>query len=177
MIKQIAGTQLRDKRLPQPGRHREHIGIIGDEGGSRLFWELIDTGRAEVATVWPHEFSDTGAWFTYHVCAPEDLVANRKLIDHVLQHTRDHGVEQEELEQAVNKAVAGCIMQSERPSNRLSGLGARWLACREYFSTDDLLSRFRSLDIDDIGRAARTYLCAEGTDVCAAPSEETIAGR
>ncbi len=44
--------------------------IIGDEGGSRLFWELIDTGRAEVATVWPHEFTDTGVWFTYTICAP-----------------------------------------------------------------------------------------------------------
>ncbi len=43
--------------------------ILGDEGGSRLFWDLIDTGRAEVATVWPHEFLDTGAWFTYMVCA------------------------------------------------------------------------------------------------------------
>ena len=34
--------------------------ILGDEGGSRLFWDLIDTGRAEVATVWSHEFIDTG---------------------------------------------------------------------------------------------------------------------
>ncbi len=43
--------------------------IVGDEGGSRLFWDLIDTGRAEVATVWPHEFTDSGAWFTYMICA------------------------------------------------------------------------------------------------------------
>ena len=51
--------------------------ILGDEGGSRLFWELIDTGRAEVATVWPHEFTDTGAWFSYMICAPEDLTFNQ----------------------------------------------------------------------------------------------------
>ena len=30
--------------------------ILGDDGSSRLFWDLIDTGRAEVATAWPQEF-------------------------------------------------------------------------------------------------------------------------
>ncbi len=45
--------------------------IMGDEEGSRLFWDLIDTGRAEVATIWPQEFIDTGTWFTYLVCAPK----------------------------------------------------------------------------------------------------------
>ncbi len=89
--------------------------ILGDEGGSRLFWDLIDSGRAEVATVWPQEFTDTGAWFTYLVCAPEDSKSNSQSIDQILNTVATSGVEQSELEQAVNKATAGCIMQSERP--------------------------------------------------------------
>ena len=144
--------------------------IVGDEGGSRLFWELIDTGRAEVATVWPQEFSDTGAWFTYVVCPPEDVADNRKLINEVLQQTVGDGVEREELQQAVNKATAGCIMQSERPSNRLFSLGSRWLTCQEYFSTDELLDRFRKLDTDSVNAAARKYLSAESTEVLATPT-------
>ena len=150
--------------------------IIGDEGGSRLFWELIDTGRAEVATVWPQEFSDQGGWFTYMICAPEDLAANQQLIDEVLRQTRGRGIDPEELQQAVNKATAGCIMQSERPSNRLFGLGSRWLTNREYFSTDDLLDRFRKLDIDTINRAAQQYLGTPSTDVHAAPNPQPTAG-
>jgi predicted Zn-dependent peptidase len=150
--------------------------IIGDEGGSRLFWELIDTGRAEIATVWPQEFSDNGAWFGYTVCAPEDVSSNRSLIEGVLTRTREQGVRAEELQQAVNKAVAACIMQSERPSNRLFSLGSRWLMCQQYFSTDDLLDRFRKLDVDTVNRAAKTYLGTESTDVLAAPDVEP-AGR
>lgn len=142
--------------------------IVGDEGGSRLFWELIDTGRAEVATVWSQEFSDTGAWFTYAACAPEDVASNRRRIDEVLQRTSRDGVELDELQQAVNKAIAGCIMQTERPSNRLFGLGSRWLTCNQYFSTDELLNQFRSLDVDAINAAAKKYLCHETTDVLAA---------
>ena len=50
--------------------------ILGDEGGSRLFWELIDTGRAEVATVWPHEFHRFRRLVHLHgLCAPEDVAA------------------------------------------------------------------------------------------------------
>lgn len=143
--------------------------IIGDEGGSRLFWELIDTGLAEIATVWPQEFTDNGAWFTYAVCAPEDVAQNRETIEKVLAKTRQGGVLDEEFTQAVNKAVAGCIMQSERPGNRLFGLGSRWLTCGEYFSTDDLLDKFRNLEIDAVNEAATQYLCQEATEVIAAP--------
>ena len=142
--------------------------ILGDEGGSRLFWDLIDTGRAEVATVWPHEYTDCGAWFTYMVCAPEDVGSNRTLIDDVVRRTAESGIEADELAQAVNKATAGCIMQSERPSNRLFGLGSRWLTCGEYISTDDMLARLKSLDVDAVSKAAQQYLRGDATEILAA---------
>ena len=145
--------------------------IIGDEGGSRMFWDLIDTGRAEVATVWPHEFMDRGAWFTYMACAPEDAAMNRKLIDDILAKVATDGVEQAELNQAINKAAAGCIMQSERPSNRLFGVGSRWLTRGQYTSIDQKLERIRGLTVDAVSQAAATYLRDDGAEVVAeAPS-------
>ena len=145
--------------------------ILGDEGGSRLFWELIDTGRAEVATVWPHEFLDTGAWFTYMVCAPEDTASNREFIRQIMKQTAEKGVDSDELSQAINKATAGCIMQSERPSNRLFGLGSRWLTCGEYISTDDTLAKLRGLDVDAVSAAAKRYLIANEAEIIAAAGE------
>lgn len=141
--------------------------ILGDEGGSRLYWDLIDTGLAEVATVWPHEFIDSGSWFTYIVCGPEDIASNRALVQEVLKGAAESGVEPDELTQAINKATAGCIMQSERPSNRLFGLGSRWLTCGEYISTDDTLERLRSLDVDAVSAAAKRYLLADGDEIIA----------
>ncbi|WP_372725916.1 M16 family metallopeptidase, partial [Novipirellula sp.] len=148
--------------------------IVGDEGGSRLFWDLIDTGRAEAATVWPQEFTDCGAWFAYLVCEPGEMQANRKWMADVLRRTADEGVTREELEQAVNKATAACIMQSERPSNRLSSVGSRWLIRNEYASTDDLLERFRKVDQQAVADAAKKYLCQETTDVLATASEAAV---
>lgn len=141
--------------------------ILGDEGGSRLFWDLIDTGRAEVATVWPQEFTDTGAWFTYLVCAPEDSEANTQQIDQVLRTVATEGVAADELSQAINKATAGCIMQSERPANRLFGLGSRWLTCGEYVSTDDTLSLLNGLDIAAVSKAAAKYLVEQPKEIVA----------
>jgi predicted Zn-dependent peptidase len=144
--------------------------ILGDDGGSRMFWELIDTGRAEIATVWPHEFIDNGAWFTYMVCAPEDAAMNRKLMDDMVHRIATEGVEADELTQAINKAAASCIMQSERPSNRLFGLGSRWLTRGIYISLDDKLQQIRGLTIDDVSKAAAKYLSSESIDVVAEAS-------
>ena len=149
--------------------------IMGDEGGSRLFWELIDSGRAEVATLWPHEFMETGAWFTYMVCAPEDAKSNRRLMEEVLQRTVASGIKPEELKQTINKATAGSIMQSERPSNRLFGIGSRWLTCQEYLSTDETLDCLRGITIEDIEQAAKKYLTTCGTEIIAAAETATIA--
>lgn len=142
--------------------------ILGDEGSSRLFWELIDTGRAEVATVWAQEFMDTGAWFTYMVCAPEDVVENRQILEKVIGEIAELGVTEEELKQTINKATASCIMQSERPSNRLFGLGSRWLTQREYLSTDDTLALLNGLDVAKVSAAAKRYLTKKPIEVIAA---------
>lgn len=131
--------------------------IIGDEGSSRMFWDLIDTGRAEVATIWPHEFTDCGAWFTYLVCSPNDLDANRLQIENIFNDVIQQGVTSEELNQTINKAAAGIIMQSERPSNRLFGLGSRWLTSGKYLSTDEQLDFIKETTIDDVVTAAKNY--------------------
>jgi predicted Zn-dependent peptidase len=164
LVQMIPGPDMTD---PRRYAVRLLASILGDEGGSRLFWDLIDTGRAEMATIWPQEFSDTGALFSYLVCAPREMESNRQLFQDVLRRTAEDGIERDELQQAANKTIAAYIMQSERPSNRLFHLGSRWLVCGQYISTDELLQQFRQVDVDDIARAASRYLVADSKDVLA----------
>ena len=149
--------------------------IIGDEGGSRLFWDLIDTGRAEIATLWSQEFASSGALFTYLVCSPDEMDSNKRLIDSAVERIVEDGVKAEELGQAISKATAGCIMQSERPGNRLFGLGTRWLVCNQYASTDDLLDAYRRVDAAAIADASKRYLSGQLTDVLAIGENQTRA--
>ena len=150
--------------------------VLGDDGGSRLFWELIDTGRAEVATLWPQEFTDTGAWFNYMVCAPNEMAENVKIFDDIMRNVAKNGVEQEELDQVINKAAAGCIMQSERSSSRLFSLGSRWLTHNEYVSIDDTLEKLRGLTVASVSKAAANYLTGDQTDILAQASGEVVSG-
>lgn len=141
--------------------------ILGDDSGSRLFWELIDTGRAESCSIWLHEFMDTGVLFTLLVCSPDDMESNRSLIDQVIEDLLENGIEEEELEQAKNKAIAGSIMANERPSNRMFDVGANWQFRNEYISLDTVLQQIRDISSADIQRVARTYF--------AKPQLETLA--
>ncbi len=141
--------------------------ILGDEGGSRYFWDLIDTGRAEVATCWPQEFSDTGAWFTYLVCVPEDLQANRDHMRRITADVAEKGVKADELSQVINKTVAAYIMQSERPSSRLFSVGGRFLMQGEYLDLDRSLETIRAIDQQAIADVAKKYLTKDPVEILA----------
>jgi predicted Zn-dependent peptidase len=145
--------------------------ILGDDSGSRLFWDLIDTGRAESCSVWTQEFMDVGALFTMLVCHPDDLVSNRRLVDEAVARILRDSVTQDELAQATNKATAGCIMANERPSNRMFGVGSGWQLRGEYSDLDTVLERYRRVTVDDIGRVAQSYLAITPTETVATADE------
>jgi len=132
--------------------------ILGDESGSRFFWEMIDTGRAEACVMWPQEFADTGAMFTYLVCHPDDLAANRRSIDTLVGQVLRDGVTEDELMRAKNKTTASMIMASDRPSNRLFGVGNGWQMRGEYVELDEMLARYQIVTIADVALAARQSL-------------------
>jgi len=144
--------------------------ILGDDGGSRLFWDLVDTGRAEIATLWAQEFVETGGLFTYLVSGPDQMESNVRLMNEAIEIVAREGVDDDELKQVINKTVAGVIMASERPSQRLFSMGSRWLCCREHLALDELLDAYRGVTVDAIGRVAKEYLLTEPTEVIAAAS-------
>ena len=96
-----------------------------------------------------------------------DAESNCRLMNDIIQGTIDKGIKPEELKQTISKATAGAIMQSERPSNRLFGIGSRWLTCGEYLSTDDALDCLRSITVEDVEKAAKKYLTTDATEIVA----------
>ncbi len=141
--------------------------VLGDESGSRFFWEMIDTGRAEACAMWTQEFGDVGALFTYLVCHPDDLTANRKRVDKVIRQIVRSGVTDDELSRAKNKTLAACIMQSDRPSNRLFGVGNGWQMRGEYVELEEMLERYRQVTITDVAQAAKESLSPAPTETYA----------
>jgi predicted Zn-dependent peptidase len=139
--------------------------ILADDSGSRLFWELIDTGRAETAALWPQLFDDCGCLLGYLCCAPEDAEENLETMQTVFEDVIKKGVTKKELELAKNKIQAGLILSDERPSNRLFALGQSWLTRRAYEPLDVILERFASVSQQDILDVAHRTLNHKPTTV------------
>ena len=59
-------------------RRRDAISgsIFGDDGGSRLFWEFVDTGLAEYAAMGAYEYNQAGILMTFLCGNPEMMESN-----------------------------------------------------------------------------------------------------
>jgi predicted Zn-dependent peptidase len=150
---------------PQRYALRLLCSILADDSGSRMFWELIDTGRAETATIWPQMFDECGCLLGYLCCAPEDVEENQSIAQRLIADLLKHGVTDHELDLARNKISSSLILSDERPSNRLFALGQSWLSRRGYESLDVVLSRYAAVTCNDILEVARQTLSDDFTQV------------
>ena len=62
--------------------------IVGDDSGSRLYWELVDPGLAETASLGHYEYQGLGMFYTWLSCAPEDAADNFAELREVYRDSR-----------------------------------------------------------------------------------------
>lgn len=131
--------------------------VLGDDVGSRLFWELVDSGRADSATTSFADFSDAGFFCASLCCRPEDVVENVATIREILAEARAEGIGEEELERAKNKLRTRIALSAERPQSRLFSVGSEWLTTRRYRSVADDLKIVRETTLDEIAATMEKY--------------------
>lgn len=131
--------------------------IVGDDSGSRLFWELIDTGEAEYAAIGCMEFQGAGLFLTSLSGVPDQTGANLAKLADILAEVQENGVTEEELEQAKNKICAHLVLQAERPSNRLFSVGGGWVQRGKYLTVREVVDRYRRVTTADITRVLANY--------------------
>lgn len=149
--------------------------ILGDDSGSRLFWELVDPGLAEQASLGHQEYEGSGAFLTYLCCEPEDVAENlQKLLD-VYRQAEESGITAEELTQAKNKIKARVVLSSERPRSRLFNVGANWTHRREYRRVQDDLAAIDALSLDDLHAILARYPLTSSTTITIGPRESVPA--
>ncbi len=149
--------------------------IIGDDTGSRLFWELVDTGRAEAAAFGAHEFQKAGIFVSYLACAPDETAGNLARMRSVLADVTERGVTAEELLQAQNKVCAHLILQAERPTNRLFAVGNAWIQRRQYKTVREAVEAYRQVTLADIRGVLDKYPLDRPTTVTVGPLTDLAA--
>jgi predicted Zn-dependent peptidase len=147
--------------------------IMGDDSGSRLYWELVDPGLLEYAGMATYEYEGTGLMLTVLCCEAETGLQNLERLQSAQQKLAAEGITAKELERAKRKLISGLVLQSERPENRMFSIGNAWLVHGEYKTTRDLINSYDSVQFDDISRILTQYPYTTHYTVLVSPQEDT----
>jgi predicted Zn-dependent peptidase len=150
--------------------------IVGDDSGSRMYWELTESGLAESASLGHYEYQGLGMFYTWLACEPESTDDNLTRLDAIYRAVEQDGVSETELRQAKNKVKARVVLSSERPRSRLFNVGGNWLQRREYRTVTDDLDALESVTIADIREVLKKYPLSNSSTITVGPLDK-VAGR
>ena len=148
--------------------------VIGDDSGSRLYWDLVDSGRAEHAACHHHDFLDAGIFVTQLSCEPETTHSLLDRIVEIYQGAEDD-LSTNEVDQARNKLLSRVVLAGERPRQRLFSLGLEWAHLSRYRSVSDDLATLDTISREDLHRIlAEWHLPASSSTVLAGPLSNKV---
>ncbi len=149
--------------------------VLGDDSGSRLYWDLVDSGFAEHASLQHYDFLDAGVFATQISCAAD---ATEKILLRILELYREaatHGIREDEWERARNKLSSRVVLAGERPRRRLFAIGLEWAHEQIYRSIADDLSIVESVSLEGIHDVLRRWpLDGHASTVLAGPETASI---
>ncbi len=143
--------------------------ILGDDSGSRLYWELVDPSHAESAGSGLDASEGAGAYFTSFSCEPERTVENLGIVRRVLNDVQRKGVTPQELQQAKTKIQSHLVRASERSHRRMLDVGAAWTYLGCYRSVDDELKDFDAVTIESIREVLDRYPLTRAATIALGP--------
>jgi predicted Zn-dependent peptidase len=146
--------------------------IVGDDSGSRLYWELIDPGLAEHASLSHYDYEGTGLFGGYLGCAPEQAQDNLQRIFNVFAAIQNEGITSQDLDQARRKVSSRVVLGAERPRNRLFNVGGNWQHRHEYRTVKDDLDALAALTVDDCMAVLKRYPLVDNTIVTVGPNAD-----
>jgi predicted Zn-dependent peptidase len=146
--------------------------IVGDDSGSRLYWELVDSGVAETASLGHYEYAGVGMFYTWLACEPDQAEQNLAKLHQLFRQAEKDGFTEDELRQAKNKVKARVVLSSERPQSRLFNVGGNWLQRREYRRVADDLQALDNVSLDDLHSVVRKYPLTKYSTITVGPRED-----
>ena len=148
--------------------------ILGDDSGSRFFWDLVDPGLAESASFSHHDGQGSGAFISYLACDPDLAADNLARLAKIYADVEAGGVTETELSQAKSKVNSRLVLSGERSRGRMFNVGGNWMQRREYRTIQDDMEAVDKLTVDDLAAVVRKWPITNNTTVVVGPLE-TIA--
>ena len=124
--------------------------IVGDDVGSRFFWELVDKALAEAASMLYGAMDGTGTFYSYIRCSNENVRKVLDIVRRVFDDIEKNGVTEDELTAAKNKILSTLVIKNELPMGRLVDLGFNWTYLEQYRTIEDDVAAIKAVTVDDV---------------------------
>jgi predicted Zn-dependent peptidase len=124
--------------------------IVGDDTGSRFYWELTHTGTVESSGYGIDTNQANGTLGGYFSSDPEDAVENLQTVRRILKQVQSGGVSAEEVSVAKSKIASRLVRRNERPMGRMGAIASAWINNREYDDIDAELGRYEAVTVATI---------------------------
>ncbi|MGB7583001.1 MAG: pitrilysin family protein [Sedimentisphaerales bacterium] len=147
--------------------------IVGDDVGSRFFWELVDKAIVETASLGFSPMDGTGANYTYIRCSSENTAKAMEIISRIFADLTKTGVTEDELTKAKNKALSSLVIKNELPMSRLDVLGSNWMYLGRYRKIEEDVKAIKAVTVAEINTLLKDYPLGEFAQFSLAPAQNS----
>jgi predicted Zn-dependent peptidase len=131
--------------------------VVGDDVGSRFFWELVDKAIAETCSMEYSSMDGTGANYTYLRISPANAGKSLEIVDRIFAELAQKGITEDELTKAKNKVLSALVIKNELPMGRLVDVGFNWTYLREYRNIEQEVASVKAVTVADVNALLKDY--------------------
>jgi predicted Zn-dependent peptidase len=143
--------------------------VIGDDVGSRYFWELVDKAIADTATMQFGAMDGTGLFCSYIRCSSENVAKTLDIVGGIFAGLDKNGVTEDELQKAKNKILSALVIKNEIPMGRLVDLGFNWIYLAEHRTVQQDIDAIKAVTVDDVNLLVKELKPGDFTQLCIGP--------
>jgi len=141
--------------------------ILGDSSGSRLYWELIDKGLADSASIESEQMDGVGVSYAYASTTPEMLDKVTEVLKKVMSNPLDFTAD--DLERAITKTATRLVLQGESSMKRMMSCGFDWMYEGKYVSLEEELRLTKAVNRKSIEKLVEEFPFIPSHEVCLLP--------
>jgi predicted Zn-dependent peptidase len=143
--------------------------ILGDSGGSRLHWSLVEPGIAEEADAGFDGRDGCGECIVSVACEVGSLERAEEIVRRECAGLAD-SITEDDLSRAKAKIATGVALGSERPAGRMRRLGGVLTTRGVYVSLEDEMATIEALTVRDLREHIEAYPFEPVVTGCAVPA-------
>jgi predicted Zn-dependent peptidase len=131
--------------------------VLGDNDGSRLYWNIYQRGLAESASAGIWGMEGTGIMLLEANSTPEEAPKVLRLLRSELDSLLNDGIHEDELKRAKDKWISSIVLSSESTFARMRSLASDWEIEGRLVSVEEEIERVEKITAEDVMRALHLF--------------------